>query len=53
MNLVDQLICELDTGLRILFAKAHANRPLPTNPTTCWATLAARSMQLSGQSRSV
>lgn len=32
MNLVDQLICELDTGLRILFAKAHANRPLPTNP---------------------
>ena len=29
MNLVDRLICELDTGLRMVFAKAHANRRLP------------------------
>ncbi len=31
MNLVDRLICELDTGLRTVFAKAHADRPVP-NP---------------------
>ena len=31
MNLVDRLICELDTGLRTVFAKAHAGRRLP-NP---------------------
>ena len=29
MNIVDRLICELDTGLRTVFAKAHADRPLP------------------------
>ena len=29
MNLVDRLICELDTGLKTVFAKAHADRPLP------------------------
>jgi ubiquinone biosynthesis monooxygenase Coq7 len=29
MNLIDRLICEVDTGLRTVFARAHANRPLP------------------------
>lgn len=29
MNLVDRLICELDTGLRTVFAKAHAERRQP------------------------
>ena len=29
MNFVDRLICELDTGLRTAFAKAHADRALP------------------------
>ena len=29
MNFVDRLICELDTGLRTVFAKAHADRCLP------------------------
>ena len=29
MNLVDRLICELDNGLRTVFAKAHADRSLP------------------------
>ena len=29
MNLIDRLICELDSGLRTVFAKAHADRPVP------------------------
>jgi ubiquinone biosynthesis monooxygenase Coq7 len=29
MNLIDRFICELDTGLRTVFAKAHAERRLP------------------------
>jgi len=29
MNLIDRLICELDTGLRTVFAKAHADRQFP------------------------
>ena len=29
MNIVDRLICELDTGLRTVFAKAHADRRQP------------------------
>ncbi len=29
MNLVDRLICELDTGLRTVFAKPHAERRSP------------------------
>ena len=29
MNVVDRLICELDTGLRTVFAKAHADRGRP------------------------
>jgi len=29
MNLVDRLLCEMDTGLRTLFAAPHAQRPLP------------------------
>ena len=33
MNLVDRLICELDTGLRTVFAKPHAERRIP-EPTT-------------------
>jgi len=30
MNIVDQLICELDEGLRTVFAQSHAKRPIPT-----------------------
>ena len=29
MNLVDRVICELDTGLRTVFAPAYAERPMP------------------------
>ena len=29
MNNIDRLICEIDTGLRTLFAAPHAQRPLP------------------------
>ena len=29
MNLVDRLICEVDTGLRTVFATAHAERRMP------------------------
>ncbi len=29
MNIVDRLICELDTGLKTVFAKAHSERPQP------------------------
>ena len=29
MNLIDQFICEIDTGLRIIFAPTHAERPTP------------------------
>lgn len=29
MNFVDRLICELDGGLRILFATSHPHRPVP------------------------
>lgn len=31
MNLIDRIIGEIDTGLRVLFAPAHANRPLPVS----------------------
>ncbi len=30
MNLVDRLICELDTGLRTVFGAAHAERSIPS-----------------------
>ena len=29
MNVVDRLLCELDTGLRTVFAKVPASRPRP------------------------
>ena len=29
MNIVDRVICELDAGLRTVFAPAYANRPMP------------------------
>lgn len=29
MNLIDRLICELDTGLKTVFAKAQSERPQP------------------------
>jgi 3-demethoxyubiquinol 3-hydroxylase len=29
MNFVDRIICELDSGLRTVFASAHADRPMP------------------------
>ncbi|MEP7157292.1 MAG: 2-polyprenyl-3-methyl-6-methoxy-1,4-benzoquinone monooxygenase [Betaproteobacteria bacterium] len=29
MNTVDRFICEVDAGLKTLFAKVHAERPLP------------------------
>ena len=31
MNLVDRLICELDTGLRTVFGATHAERPVPSH----------------------
>jgi ubiquinone biosynthesis monooxygenase Coq7 len=34
MNIVDRLICELDGGLRTVFAKAHADRRLPLPEVT-------------------
>ncbi|MBL0121266.1 MAG: 2-polyprenyl-3-methyl-6-methoxy-1,4-benzoquinone monooxygenase [Betaproteobacteria bacterium] len=34
MNLVDRLICELDTGLRTVFAKVHADRRMPRSTRT-------------------
>jgi 3-demethoxyubiquinol 3-hydroxylase len=30
MNLIDRILCEVDTGLRTVFATAHAQRKLPT-----------------------
>ena len=33
MTHIDRVICEIDTGLRTLFAAPHAQRPLPTQPT--------------------
>ena len=41
MNLVDRLICELDTGLRTVFAHAHAERRLPV-PRQTAASLPAQ-----------
>ena len=29
MNFIDRVICEVDAGLRTVFAKPHAERPLP------------------------
>jgi 3-demethoxyubiquinol 3-hydroxylase len=29
MNFIDRLICELDDGLRTVFAQSHASRPVP------------------------
>ena len=34
MNLVDRLICELDTALRTVFAKPHAERRIPVPSLT-------------------
>jgi 3-demethoxyubiquinol 3-hydroxylase len=31
MNFIDRLLCEVDTGLRTVFANAHAERPLPAS----------------------
>ena len=31
MNFIDRVICEIDTGLRVVFAPAHAERPLPVS----------------------
>ena len=42
MNLRDRLICEIDTGIRTVFATAHAGRPqprpLPKSPLSVAAT---------------
>ena len=53
MNLVDRLICEVDTGLRTVFAKAHAERHLPqpdlhlgTDPVVFDAAAKAESIRL-------
>ena len=49
MNLVDRLLCELDTGLRTVFAVAHADRPLPgraENPAKLDATARDESIRL-------
>jgi 3-demethoxyubiquinol 3-hydroxylase len=34
MNFIDRLLCEVDTGLRTVFAHAHAERALPANAHT-------------------
>jgi len=31
MNLIDRILCEVDTGLRTLFTAAHAERPFPAD----------------------
>jgi ubiquinone biosynthesis monooxygenase Coq7 len=33
MNFIDRIICELDTGLRTVFAQAHAERRMPKPET--------------------
>ena len=40
MNLIDRLICEVDTGLRTVFATAHAERRLPTPRRTAESSVA-------------
>jgi 3-demethoxyubiquinol 3-hydroxylase len=32
MNLIDRILCEVDTGLRTVFAGAHAERAIPVRP---------------------
>ena len=51
MNLIDSVICELDAGLRNVFAKPIASRPLPTwadagGQTPMAATETTESMRL-------
>ncbi len=40
MNLRDRLICEIDTGIRTVFAKARAGRPQPLPDAACRAAIA-------------
>ncbi len=41
MNLRDRLICEIDTGIRTVFAKARAGRPQPVPDSSSHAATAA------------
>ena len=41
MNLRDRLICEIDTGIRTVFAKARAGRPQPLPDSSAHATTKA------------
>ena len=52
MNLVDRLICELDSGLKTVFAKAHADRPLP-KPEHGVQTESAASLQSTARAESI
>ena len=52
MNLVDRLICELDSGLKTVFAKAHADRPLP-KPEHGVQTESAASLQSAARMESI
>lgn len=40
MNFLDRLICELDTGMRTVFATAHAERPQPRPGTSSSESIA-------------
>lgn len=46
MNLIDQFICEIDTGLRIIFAPAHAERPLPVSNVGAMPAMITPTMHL-------
>lgn len=48
MNIIDRLICEIDTGLRTTFASTHAERALPVDATSAGATTAGLDSRLAG-----
>ena len=48
MNIIDRLICEIDTGLRTTFASTHAERALPVDTIPADATPAGLDSRLVG-----
>ncbi len=48
MNIIDRLICEIDTGLRTTFASTHAVRPLPAGASSAGTTMTTVDQSLSG-----
>ena len=42
MNLIDRFICEVDSGLRTVYAPAHAERPLPAASSASFSAAASR-----------